>query len=364
MLIKNANVLIEKQFVRCSVRFSQQILETGDLVGEGIDAEGCYLSPGLVDLHSHGALGEDFSDGKESTIKKLSLYYGQRGITRFLATTMSLPEAGLFKAVSAVRSSSVREGAICIGIHLEGPFLSSAKRGAQAKENLQTPNEALFDRLQEASGNKIKLITIAPELPHAIEWIPSLSKRCMVSLGHTQCDYITAKKAFEAGANHVTHLFNAMNPPHHREPGLVGAAFDSGASAELICDGFHVHPSAVRAAFKLFGQKTILISDSVRCTGMPDGKYELGGQNVFLKQGRVTLSDGTLAGSAISLLDAVKNAVRFKIPLQTALYAASTAPGRVIKENVQIKPGCRADLALFDSNLNVRAVFVEGRRIV
>ncbi len=365
MLIKNGRVFLGKSFIDTDIRFDHMISEIGSLPGSAdFDAEGLYVIPGLIDIHTHGALGEDFSDGNPEGLQPLADYYAKHGITSYLATTMTLKEETLTPAMHAIRDFKRVSGAKCAGVHLEGPFLSFAKRGAQAAENLHKPDTALFDRLNEASGNLVKLVTVACEEEGGMEFISTVSKKATVSLGHTTADYDTAMKAFEAGASHATHLFNGMPALNHREPGVIGAAIDSGASAELICDGLHIHPAVIRSTYRLFGDKLNLISDSLRCAGMPDGNYELGGQPIIVKNGKATLLDGTLAGSSISLLDAVRNAVRFGLPLESAVYAASTAPALAVglKDVGKIEVGKAADFAVLDNDLNLVAVFVDGQR--
>ena len=364
MLIKNAKILIEKEFIEGDILFSDKIEAIGQLDGNAdFDAQGNYIIPGLVDIHTHGALGEDFSDGNPPSLQTLSDYYISRGVTSYLATTMTLGESELSRALHAIRNFERRDGAKCEGVHLEGPFLSYEKRGAQNAENLCLPDFALFCRLNEESGNNVRMVTIAPETKGAIAFIKKVSQNCVVSLGHTAADYDTAMAAFAAGATHVTHLFNGMNPYLHRAPGVLGAAYDSGASVELICDGHHIHPSVIRGMFGLFGEKVNLISDSIRSAGMPDGNYELGGQPVVMREGKATLLDGVLAGSSISLLDGVRNAVKFGIGLEQAVYSASTAPALAVGlKRGAIKVGRPADLVVLDESLRLTHVFVDGRK--
>lgn len=366
MLIQNGLVLQGQEFVPADVSFDQTITQVEkDLPGQGFDASGCYVVPGFVDIHTHGAVGEDFSDGKPEGLQPMADYYAAHGVTSFLATTMTLPESVLTPAMHAIREFRRTGGAKCAGVHLEGPFLSAAKKGAQAECNLHRPDAALFDRLNEASGGQVRLVTVACEEPGGMEFIRNVSKKCTVSLGHTVADYDTAMEAFAAGASHATHLYNGMPGLLHRAPGVIGAAFDSGASVELICDGLHIHPAVIRATAKLFGDKLNLISDSLRCAGMPDGDYELGGQPIVLKSGKATLLDGTLAGSCISLLDAVRNNVRFGLPLADMCYAASTAPAMAVglTDVGAIQPGKCADLLVLDRELGLKAVFVNGQRL-
>lgn len=364
MLIKNARVFVGKSFVDADIQFDRTITEIGKFGGPAdIDAQGGYVIPGLVDIHTHGAVGEDFSDGKPEGLQPMADYYAAHGVTSFLATTMTLKEETLTPAMHTIRDFRPNGGAKCAGVHLEGPFLSYAKRGAQAAENLHKPDAALFHRLNEASGGQVKLVTVACEEEGAMPFIQEVSRTCAVSLGHTTADYDTAMAGFQAGATHATHLYNGMPSFLHRAPGVIGAAFDAGASVELICDGLHIHPSVIRATSQLFGDKLNLISDSLRCAGMPDGDYMLGGQPIVVKDHKATLLDGTLAGSSISLLDAVRNVVRFGLPLETAVYAASTAPAQAARLDAGVlAQGKPADLLLLDENLELKAVFVDGKQ--
>ena len=311
MRIKGGKVLFGRTFVDADIAFDRAITAIGRLEGPAdLDAAGGYVIPGLVDIHTHGAVGEDFSDGKPQGLQPLADYYAAHGVTSYLATTMTLKEEVLTPAMHAVRDFKPGGGAKCAGVHLEGPFLSFAKRGAQAAENLHKPDAALFHRLNEASGGQVRLVTVACEEEGAIPFIREVSQVCTVSLGHTSADYDTAMAGFQAGASHATHLYNGMPSLLHRAPGVIGAAFDAGASVELICDGLHIHPAVIRATYQMFGDKLNLISDSLRCAGMPDGDYELGGQPITVKNGKATLSGtDTLAGSSISVLDALCNVV-------------------------------------------------------
>ena len=366
MRIFHARVLIGDRFVPGGVQFDEKFRRCGADVTDGeVDAEGAYLIPGLIDIHTHAAMGEDASDGREEAFPVMSRYYARGGVTSWCPTTMTLKEPVLTAAMKAIRSFKRPEGGAKIaGVNLEGPFLCYEKRGAQAAENLALPDVGMFRRLNEACGGMVRLVTVAPEQPGAMEFIREVSKICTVSLGHSTADYDTAMAAYAAGASHATHLFNAMPQLMHREPGIVGAARDSGASAELICDGLHIHPSVVRIVFELFGKRTVLISDSLRCAGMPEGEYTLGGQPITYRGGKATLKGtDTLAGSSIHLMDGVRRAVSFGIPLEKAVFAASMAPARVIgrQDDIgSIAPGKCADFLLLDENLNLKAVYIDG----
>lgn len=368
MKIKNAKVFLGKSFVDTGITFDRTISAIAPVEGDDAwDAEGCYVIPGLVDIHTHGAVGEDFSDGKADGLQPLSDYYAQHGVTSYLATTMTLKEETLTPAMNVIRDFRRKGGAKCAGIHLEGPFLSYAKRGAQAAENLHAPDAAMFGRLNEASGGQVKMVTVACEEDGAMDFIREVSKVCTVSLGHSSADYDTAMEGFRSGASHATHLFNGMEPLHHRKPAIIGAAFDAGASVELICDGLHIHPSVIRMVHKLYGDKLNLISDSLRCAGMPDGQYELGGQPIEVKNHKATLlGTDTLAGSSISMLDALRNVVEFGLPLEDAVYAASTAPAEAARltDIGSIEVGKAADFVVLDKDLNLVAVYVDGEKQV
>lgn len=367
MIIKNALVLQNAEFVRADIEFEQTVLKIGKIDCDGFCADGKYIIPGLVDIHTHGAMGDDFSDADEKGFERLSKWYARHGTTAFLATTMTLPESRLVSAAECVRGfGRPRDGARCMGIHLEGPFISREKRGAHAEKYILPPDIHMTERLDRMSGGMIKMITVAPEIDGATEFIKLAAGICTVSVGHTAADYEQAVRAFECGATHLTHTYNAMPAALHRAPGPIVAAFDCGASVELICDGLHVLPPIVRMTHRLFGRRVDLISDSLRCAGMPDGEYELGGQQIILNNGaaRVKGSD-TIAGSAISLLDAVKNAVRFGFDPAEAVYAASTAPATAagLCGVGVLEPGSRADLLILNDKFELEAVFIDGVKV-
>ena len=371
MVLKNGYVFTESGiFQKTDLTFEETIQRIGSAGEEdgarSEDCTGLYVVPGLVDLHTHGAIGEDASDGSEEGLTKLSRYYAENGITSWCPTTMTVKEEELAAAMKAIRNFRT-SGARCVGIHLEGPFISYEKRGAQNAENLRLPDLETVKRLDRLSGGQIRLITAAPELVGGFEFIRQAASDYTVSVGHTAAGYETAVSAFRAGASHVTHLFNGMNPMLSREPGVLGAAYDSGAVVELICDGLHVHPSFVRMIYRLFEGRVAMISDSLRCTGMPDGEYMLGGQKIIVKERRAMLSDErTLAGSSINLMEALRRVVSFGIPLEKALLSATAVPAGELRLQDQIgvlKAGAFADIAVLDRKLNLRDVYVGGRRL-
>ncbi|MBQ6146673.1 MAG: N-acetylglucosamine-6-phosphate deacetylase [Clostridia bacterium] len=368
MKLSNANIFIDGRFVPGGIEFSNVAEAVGPEIRGGTNLKGCYVIPGLIDIHTHGAMNEDASDGKGDGLLKMARYYAAGGVTSWCPTTMTLKEPELTKAMAAIRKyQRPSDGAKVAGVHLEGPFLSLKKCGAQNPDNLHAPDADMFHRLDEASGRQVRLVTVAPEEPGALPFIREVSKICTVSLGHTTADFDTAMAAYEAGASHATHLFNAMPPLNHREPGVVAAAMDAGATVELITDGFHIHPSVVRLVHRLFGEKLVLISDSLRCAGMPDGDYELGGLPITLTEGVARLrGSSTLAGSSIHLMEGLRRAVGFGVPLEAAVLAATAIPAKVIRRDDQIGslvPGYAADLLVLDKALQLKAVYIDGVRI-
>ena len=335
-----------------------------------ISAHGCYVIPGLTDLHFHGCVGEDFSDATPDGLQKMADYELSRGITQICPAGMTLGEDQLTKICqnAAAHRAKNAGGAELVGLHLEGPFLSMAKKGAQNAAYIHDPDAAMLHRLQEAAGGLVKLVTLAPEQPNSLEFIQSARQDGVtVSLGHTTADYDTASAAYKAGARQATHLFNAMPPFTHRAPGVVGAAFDyPEVKVELICDGVHIHPSVVRAVFKLFGSdRVILISDSLRATGMPDGRYPFGGQEIEVHGNRATMADdpNTLAGSVSDLMACLKTAVSFGIPLADAVTAAAVNPAKVLgiyNRLGSLDIGKEANAAILDEHLDLKAVLYHG----
>ena len=366
MRIENVQILMsDGNFRPGSVTFNETIqnVEVSETLGSDVKN---YLIPGLIDVHTHGTLGGDHSDGNSSKLREMAAFYARNGTTSFLATTLTATEETLSDAVKIVAGYERSEGgARCLGVHLEGPFFSYPKRGAHPADLLKLPDISMYERLNKLSGDKIKLVSVSPELEGAMQFIKEVSKSCRISLAHSACDYKTAMQAFANGATHVTHLFNGMNSFLHREPGIIGAAMDSDAFVEVICDGHHLHPSVVRAAFRIFKRRVCLISDSLRCAGLPDGDYESAGLPVTVKSGKAMLRDGnSLAGSTITLLQGVRNAVALGVPLEEAVSAATINCARtlgVFGTVGSIMPGAKADFVLLNSGLNIIKVYIEGK---
>ena len=297
---------------------------------EIIEAHGLYAIPGLVDIHEHGAMGYDYCDATEEALSAIAEYEASQGVMAVCATTMTLSEEALSKVADAVAAHRNDKGADIVGINLEGPFVSAEKLGAQNPDYLALPDAAMIRRINERAKGSVRLLDLAPELKGAIECIAELKEEMVLSVAHTSCDYQTAAKAFAAGADHLTHLYNAMPSLHHREPGPIAAGAEAKADAELICDGVHVHPAMVRLAFGLFGEEHIvMISDSMRACGLKDGVYDLGGQEVRVTGSRAELvrDPNTIAGGATNLYLCMKTAVqKMDIPLEQAIRAASENP--------------------------------------
>lgn len=338
--------------------------------GETVDAEGCYVIPGLTDLHFHGCAGADFSDGDAGGLSAMAEYELSRGVTQICPAGMTLPPERIAAlcAMAAEYRQNARSGAALVGVNLEGPFLSRAKKGAQNAAYLRDPELALLEEWRACANGLLKLVTVAPELPGALDFIRGCAGRVRVSIGHTTADYETACSAFEAGARQVTHLYNAMPPLAHREPGVIGAAADApDVMCELICDGVHVHPAAVRAAFRLFGaERMLLISDTMRAAGLGDGDYILGGLAAHVAGDRATLADGTLAGSVTDLMECLRRAVSFGVPLADAVAAAAVNPARVLGVDADygtLDAGKVANFCLLDETLSLKRVFFRGQPI-
>ena len=339
---------------------------TDEREGE-VDLCGACVIPGLVDIHTHGAAGADFSDGDAAGLRRMAAHLAKCGVTSFAPTSMTLPYETLSAAFATAAELAGGREAGCarvMGIHMEGPFFSEKKKGAQNGAYLKKPDLALFRKLFEGCGGLVRIVDVAPELEGAADFAAKASALCTVSVAHTDASYEEACAVFEAGASHLTHLYNAMPPIHHRKPGVIGAGSErENVIAELICDGYHIHPSSIRMAFKLFPGRICLISDSLRCCGMPEGKYELGGQDVFLKGGVARLEDGTIAGSASNVYTCMLNAIEYGVPKETAVTAATITPAREIGADDQIgsiAEGKYADFIICGEDLKPQRIFLGG----
>lgn len=337
--------------------------------GEVLDASGCYVLPGFVDIHFHGAAGADMSDGDLAGLHEIGAYEASRGIAAMCPATMTLSEAQLTRAARAARSYVPEDGeADLVGINMEGPYISPGKVGAQNPEHVRVPDADEFRRLQEASGGLFKLVDIAPEEDGADDFIEALHNDVRISLAHTCADYDTARRAFEKGARQLTHLYNAMEPMHHRKPGPIPAAIENpDVTAEIITDGIHIHPAMVRHAFRAFGDdRIILVSDTMRAAGMEDGTYDLGGQEVIVRGPEATLANGALAGSVSDLMRCFTVAVRdMGIPVVSAAKAVTVNPARAIAQDGDfgsLDVGHVASAVVLDAQtLDLKHVVVRGK---
>lgn len=335
------------------------------------DLSDLLLVPGFIDIHIHGALGQDVSDGNVNALKTISSYLAEKGVTGFCPTTMMLPQEAIrnaLKSAEAFRQENF-PGAIMLGLRLEGPFLSKEKCGVQNPEYAKDPSSKYIEELLSGfPEDLVRIIDIAPELPGAEEAIMHLKEKYVLSMAHTAAGYDCAKKAIGHGVRHGTHLFNAMNPLSHHEPGAVGALLeDQEVTCELICDGLHIHPAVLKLAWKLLGEdRAVVVSDAMRASGMPDGEYDLGGTIVKVSQGRTDFGNGKLAGSTTDLYSEFLFLLSLGIPVTSALRSVSINPARVLgleELTGSLEVGKYADMVALDKHNRIQKVWVRGRLV-
>lgn len=374
---KNASVYAEgKGIIRTSVYFDDKIRQIGGYVAgaEEIELpENAVVLPGFIDEHIHGAGGSDAMDGNTKDLAIIAETVAKEGTTSFLATTMTQSKENILKAMRAVkeyREAAGEQGARIAGVHLEGPFIAAAHKGAQPLEYVAAPDAKTFDEYNAACGNAIKIITLAPEVDGALDFIRHIvAQGTVVSVGHTGAKYAEVKAAMEAGATNVTHTYNAQSPLHHREIGVVGSALLlEDLYCELICDTIHVSVPAMQLLVKnKRADKLALITDAMRAKGLADGVSELGGQTVYVKGGEARLADGTLAGSVLRMNRALQNMVeKVGVPLTQAVDYCTINPARTLKmenEAGSIAEGKRADFAVLNDKFDVLYTVRDGKII-
>ena len=356
------NVVLAFDSKICGFTDESQIPENAEV----IDADGGFVAPGLVDIHIHGYLGEDTSDGSAEGIFKMANGIMKNGVTSFCPTTMTVSMDEINKALDTVRSLKEEswswDGAEILGVNLEGPFINPKKKGAQAETHIKKPDA----KFVLGNADIISLATMAPEMEGGCEVIKEIrdNSNVVVSVGHTDASFEETLSGIDAGVTHITHLFNAQTPLHHRNPGVVGAALLENVTTELIADTFHVHKGLFELLARVKGDNLVLITDCTRAGGMPDGEYTLGGQPIFVNGVKCLLEDGTIAGSVLKLNDAVKNfSANTNLPFWKAVSAASLNPARAIgvdDRKGSIEPGKDADIIITDDDFNIVKTIIGG----
>lgn len=372
MILKNAEVFngdFEK--IRADVKIDgEKISKIGNFSSEdGLDLTGLVVMPGLIDMHIHGCGGADTGDATPEALETMSQTLVKNGVTSFCPASMTLSFEELtkiFANIDAMKDKVV--GAYIHGANMEGPYIAMSKKGAQNPLYVRNPDKEEFKKLYEGCNGAIRVVDIAPECDGGDEFIKEIQPICPVSIAHTDAGYDEAVHAIELGVRHITHLFNAQSGLHHRKPGVVGAAFDvgraNGVRAELICDGFHIHPATLRIAFREMGEDgTVIISDSMKAAGCPDGDYDLGGQPVYVRDGKALLADGTIAASTSNVYKELKNVISFGIPEKQAVKSATINPAKAIRvddKTGSIEEGKLADILVVDKDYNIKLVIVKG----
>ena len=339
---------------------------------DAIDLQGATVIPGLVEVHSHGNSGADFSDGDYEGLKAMAKYFAQCGATSFAPASMTLPYDVLSKAFATAKQlkEETPEGhSRIMGIQMEGPYFSYAKRGAQNADYLKNPDFDGFKKLYDDCDGLIRIVDIAPELPGAAEFVAKAKDLCTVSIAHTDSDYDHARAAVDAGVTHLTHLYNAMPAIHHRNPGVIPACVENeNVQAEIICDGYHIHPSSVRLAFTMFKNRMVLVSDSGRCAGQPEGyQFDLGGQMAEIRGGVAKLvGTETIACSASNLWTCLANTVSWGIAEEEAVRAATYNPAKAlgVQDKIgSIETGKYADFVITNTDYSEKRVFIGGKEL-
>ncbi len=364
---KDMTVVVENEYI---TGIGKEILSV-PADEDTYDLTGLTLFPGFIDIHIHGADNEDISDANVKGLETISSYLASRGVTSFCPTTMMISKDDMRHVLMAaeVFSEQQTQGAHMVGLRLEGPFLSKEKCGVQNTDYAEEPSVEKLEELLSGFPEKlVAIVDVSPELPGAEDFIKAMKGKAVVSIAHTAATYAQTKNAIDNGAHHATHLFNAMNPLDHHEPGAVGALLtDERATCELICDGMHVHPSVLSIAWKCIGEdRAVVVSDAMRAAGMPDGEYDLGGKTVQVRNGRTDMGNGKLAGSTTDMLTEFKNLLSWGMSLRTALKACTINPAKVLGISDltgTLEPGKFADMVAFDGDWNVKKVWVQGHLV-
>lgn len=365
--IINANILLDDKIVEGKVLLFDHkivnIVEEIDLTDiETIDAKGAYVSAGFIDMHIHGSGGADVMDATADALETISSTLLQTGTTSFLATTMTMSSEAIDKALQNIQLYADKvSGANVLGLHLEGPFINVDKHGAQDKAYVQSANMSLIENYM----NEVKMITLAPEIEGAEDFIKRLTKEyphVILSIGHSDASYEESQESFDWGISHVTHLFNAMNSYHHRKPGIVGAVFDSDVTCDIIADLVHTHPTTLELVHKVKKEKLILITDAMRAGCMKCGTYDLGGRSVEVDKGKAVLEDGTLAGSVLKMNDALSNMrVHTTMSLIEIVNAVTKIPAAKLDiPKGELREGYDADIVIFDEDFSIISTIVNG----
>ncbi|MBQ3133675.1 MAG: N-acetylglucosamine-6-phosphate deacetylase [Clostridia bacterium] len=375
MLLKNAVIFNEEfETVKADILTEADRISAVGMVENAanesvFDLTGMTILPGFIDMHIHGCANADVGDAAPDTLETMSANLVKHGVTSFCPTSMTLSLELLQTVFANVRDTmNDVSGAYVQGINMEGPYIAMSKRGAQNPAYVRNPDKDEFRRLYDECGGIVRVVDIAPECEGGLEFIREVSAYCPVAIAHTAADYDEAKSAIEAGAGVVTHLYNAQSGLAHREPGVVGAAFDMAKShnvyCELICDGHHIHPAALRIAFSQVGEDhSVIVSDSCEGADCPDGEYEIGGQKIFVRDGLARLESGTIAASTSNLHQELKNVISYGVPVKQAVKSVSINPAKAIRvdhETGSIAVGKRADLVVVDADWNIKMVIVRG----
>jgi len=363
-VIENHTLILEGGIIAAIIPDEQYKHKTKD---HQLNTRGKWITPGLIDIHVHGSDLADAMDADSKSINTLNQFFASRGVTGYLLTTGTAPYSEITAVIECFKNqSSPKDGAVPLGIHLEGPYLCEERKGAQPAVHLRDPDPAIYQSWFDSGV--IRLMTVAPELEGAMELIQSgVNQGIEFAVGHSVASYDVMMEAIERGLRQATHTFNGMNPLHHRQPGVVGAVLsDDRVFTQVIADGVHVHPAVVKTLVKAKGiTRTILITDAIRATGLGNGEYDLLGQTVTVKDGVARVDSGSLAGSVLTMDQAVINTMDFcNIPFEDAIHMASLTPAKSLNiqtERGALKPGMRADVTVFDQNYSVETTIVGGK---